>query len=1060
MAVQSFKVFHEKVGIATHGNPITLNPGTLRIGKNLECVRDGVYRKPRGRALYGSGLPAQNISQVLSYKDKLLTHMSNNSLYYDNNSVFTLISSSVSPPSSSFRIKAIEQNGNLYFTTSAGIKKLSSFSSTVLESGISRGLDFTIHAITGTLFDPADIVAYRHLWSLVDENNNKIFGAPSERLNFENEDAVNPTSTLLRINIPEDITPNHLLEVFRTTIATGGVLPPENFQLVYQAHPTEAEITSGFMVIEDQTPEGFRGLELYTNTTQEGIENANDKPPKAQCIATYKDYTFYGNTESIHRLYTNLLSVANLVEGTSNILITDGVSSLILDCRDYVELGVPSSVANSGGLCEIDMGGANTLANGDYVIFTGITGAGGFPAAVNNKIYEVTVTGVGTFTIPQAWVAGYTVTGGLVTHHEDVGATPKFLISQSADIALAVDETARSIVKCLNQCSGNTTWDAYYISGYEDVVGKILITSQNEGAVYFSLSSNNANTANSFSAALNWDSLITNCGDNGSGLVRVTTASAHGLSTGSTVIISGVTGTTEANGTWEITTISPATFDLPVAFVHAYTANGNVRPMDYSSTNDYFVNGLMYSKAGQPEHVPLTNLKRIGTGDDPIIGLVGLKDSLFIIKKKDGVYRLTGDIETGFSIEEFDGTVECIQPSTITKGQNAIYMMTTLGFAKISDVGVEVIGRSNEFKDLIPQFSTNFEFDGYGWFYEEEKTYFVATHSSVNSIKNDITLTYNVFTDAWMHREHGIYTDDYNINMGIVINGIMYTTSVTNHVYKERKSYTSDDFALSPITRQITAINDNTITINTALVIPRDTVLIQGLVSQRVTEQSTPLQLKVVSDNNLATNVNLTVSNCVGPGRICVTTTLAHGLVNGNGVDITGVVGTTEANGSWIIEKVSNTEFYLLNSTFLNAYTSGGTVTNEVTLYPGIESTLLYQRVHCALPDLDKKFLKLVLFFDNDETSVTNMDIVTSTDLDTTEETTEVFETSNPFGSTPWGNVWGTPSVQDRAVILLPERHSTGGFLDLKLIHRRPFKQVALCGYSLFYDAFDTLTDT
>jgi hypothetical protein len=76
---------------------------------------------------------------------------------------------------------------------------------------------------------------------------------------------------------------------------------------------------------------------------------------------------------------------------------------------------------------------------------------------------------------------------------------------------------------------------------------------------------------------------VTNCVDNGAGLIRVT-ATAHGFSTGDKIAVYGVTGTTEANGAWTITRVDANTFDLQAsAFVNAYVAGGTAtnRPLWY-----------------------------------------------------------------------------------------------------------------------------------------------------------------------------------------------------------------------------------------------------------------------------------------------------------------------------------------------------------------------------------------------------------------------------------------------------------------------------------------------
>ncbi len=68
---------------------------------------------------------------------------------------------------------------------------------------------------------------------------------------------------------------------------------------------------------------------------------------------------------------------------------------------------------------------------------------------------------------------------------------------------------------------------------------------------------------------------ISNCANNGAGLIRVT-ATAHGFANGALVDITGVLGCTEANGTgWVAILVDANNFDLTgSAFVHAYTSGG------------------------------------------------------------------------------------------------------------------------------------------------------------------------------------------------------------------------------------------------------------------------------------------------------------------------------------------------------------------------------------------------------------------------------------------------------------------------------------------------------
>jgi hypothetical protein len=71
---------------------------------------------------------------------------------------------------------------------------------------------------------------------------------------------------------------------------------------------------------------------------------------------------------------------------------------------------------------------------------------------------------------------------------------------------------------------------------------------------------------------------VTGAANNGSGLIRITTATSP-FRTGDFVTITGVGGTVEANAVnWRITVISPTTFDLVGStFTNAYTSGGTAK---------------------------------------------------------------------------------------------------------------------------------------------------------------------------------------------------------------------------------------------------------------------------------------------------------------------------------------------------------------------------------------------------------------------------------------------------------------------------------------------------
>jgi len=990
-----YRVLQQFLGRKTHGNPVTLAAGSLRVGKNWETTRDNVYRKTRGREAYGSGLDKVTIDQFLEFKKSLIVHQTNETLWYDSDGAGTFYryddvdgGHDFASPDSNYLIQGLEANGNLYITTANGIQKLETLTSDVRNAGVPKALGFDTELKTGTWLANNKAVAYRVVWNYTDANGNLVVGAPSERATVVNTSG-SAVSVLLRILIPDEITADYSYEVYRSSIVDSTVTPPEDLQLVYSDNPDTDDITNGYVKFTDVLPEGFRGKDLYTNPTQQGIENENTRPPLAKTITQYKEFTFYGNIQNYQRLFTALISVTGLTATTSTITFANGTDSLVLTAIAPIAAATAASAADNGGVVEITTGAAHGMVAGDWIRPSGLTGVD-LPDVLNDNIYEIQSVPTGTtMTLDVAWAGSYTLTGGSINQYENIGVDPAFIISGNPSTALQIEETAQSIIRTLNQASGNTGWYGYYVSGVDDIPGQMQFDGRTLAEEEFYLTADSTATGGNFTPPI------------------------------------------PTSGT------------------------------DYKSSNDEFENAVMWSKADQPESVPLINIARVASAADEIFKIVGLRDSLFIIKDQDGVHRLTGETVSSFNIDEFDGTVICDQKNTVAKGQNSIFMHSSLGYVKISDVGVEVVGRDNEFKDLKPVFASGFPNSGYGWFYETEKSYMVATYNLSTSTANDITNVFNTFTNSWMQRLNGVYDNDTNVTCGIVIRDKNYFAPTTgSQILIERKDFLVSDFATPSVDNTITAIDTDTnyITFGTNVTIPDNSTIIQGLIEVRTEAIVSTAQVEVVNSLNLATNVSINISGCAdnGSGLIRVTTAAAHGLSTNNSVDIVGVSGTTEANDSWYITVIDATNFDLINSAFINAYTSGGIVSNPITIRPGVESELTYQQVHCGLPEYEKRYKEAHIYFDDDETNVKNLDIITSTDIAPDIVVTPMFESGTSKWGTKWGPVWGSPSETKKVRAYLPEEHSTGSYLNLSIKHNIPQEQCVLCGFSIIYEVKDS----
>jgi hypothetical protein len=196
-------------GLYTFPNALSEVPdGALSEAMNVIIDRDGVVNPRRGIKLYGDtfGTISDRSKQLLIYKDRILRHWTTKlDVDSDGAGTFTTLQwinggdASVSEVETGTRIKYTEANGNLYFTTSAGIYKISCLNvadlptSVVSKAGGIKALDgfAELNSAIGW-FTQDSVVAYRVLWGIKDPNSNEIDGVPSERVII-----YNPMLTLL-----------------------------------------------------------------------------------------------------------------------------------------------------------------------------------------------------------------------------------------------------------------------------------------------------------------------------------------------------------------------------------------------------------------------------------------------------------------------------------------------------------------------------------------------------------------------------------------------------------------------------------------------------------------------------------------------------------------------------------------------------------------------------------------------------------------------------------------------------------------------------------------------
>lgn len=155
-----------------------------------------------------------------------------------------------------------------------------------------------------------------------------------EEAYLANYSTTTTATVTLDITIPDGITSDYFLQIYRSAItqATGTTVlsdltPNDEMQLVYEAYPTAAQLAAKEVIVEDVTPDAFRGANLYTNeVTGEGAAQANDIPPFAKDINRFKNCIFFANTKTRQRLLLSLLGATNITDG-AKLVISDGTTS-------------------------------------------------------------------------------------------------------------------------------------------------------------------------------------------------------------------------------------------------------------------------------------------------------------------------------------------------------------------------------------------------------------------------------------------------------------------------------------------------------------------------------------------------------------------------------------------------------------------------------------------------------------------------------------------------------------------------------------------------------------
>jgi hypothetical protein len=303
-------------------------------------------------------------------------------------------------------------------------------------------------------------------------------------------------------SIPSEITStDYFYQVYRSDSTDATVIPDARYKLVEQISLTSTDIARGFIVYVDELPFEIiqSNAELYTNPTQEGEAQANNRPPLFTDMDLFKGFTFFADCTAYRQLALSLVSTTDLANATT--VTIAGTTYIFRGDANNAPVGndiTTSSATVSAGAVVVTQSAHGFSAN-DVIYHiggSGITLAAG--------LYAVTVVNPNSF----SYGTGATGTSGTVTYEGREDSTGRLLVtltepsSTAAEtIAEAIDFTARSLVKACNRDASNLLY-AQYVSGVDESPGRILFTAKTLDAATFAATASTTAVGACFSPAL------------------------------------------------------------------------------------------------------------------------------------------------------------------------------------------------------------------------------------------------------------------------------------------------------------------------------------------------------------------------------------------------------------------------------------------------------------------------------------------------------------------------------------------------------------------------------
>lgn len=695
-------------GIVSSPNPLNAEPGSLELATNCCILTKDNLEPRRGQPPMAAtfGADGQVSLQLAEWraKQRLLVSYANSIsgttggglaiLSADGTSWSSALDTPLPPDPNNQRMKFAEMANNIYYTASTGLRFLDAVAATGKLAGVSRPCDFN-GTIAGTFlsgnpnaagawFDDDNAVGYRACIVKKDANNNVKLSAPTGRCVV-----INPKSISNAIGAVVRAT-----NVVTATVAEGhGFLPGDIF--VLGPSPTgDANFVAGNYTVSTVTATtivwssvGANAASTVVLTITSGFKSnliriyiGNAGSATATGIAAGDFIRLYRTVDS---------SGATIDPGDEEFLCYERQLNATDMSNKYVEIAdtTPESFLGEPLYTNANTGQGLTQSNdkppkmNDCCVFDGrLFGA----QTTDRQRLTLRLLGVGSPNGLQ--------TNDLIGIGNSVFAATAFsqwLPSQNilATAFFNADFYGRKSSAVLD--NGRT---GRVVSDGDSPAGQMIFEDIDAGGATFYAATSRPSA---FQDPLPGITALTEASCSRTSFVTtITTATAHGYTTGDTVVIaydplSNDNANFPAGVKTPITVTGATTFTYAEAGADATMAACTAYTYAAKYASDNYAKQLRFTKQGQPEAWPQINW--IGGLPDgaEVSRIATLRNSLYVFFKHGPIYTVSGSYP--YNVQEFDNTAQLVAADTLVRHSNRLFALTTQGVCAISENGVQVM---------------------------------------------------------------------------------------------------------------------------------------------------------------------------------------------------------------------------------------------------------------------------------------------------------------------------------------------------------------------------------